>query len=102
MTTARIYQPTRNAMQSGNAKTDEWLLVFEPSGTRPVEPLMGWTSSDDTQTQVTLRFDTKEEAMAYAEKEGIPYQLSEPKKPRRRFMSYSDNFKWGRIGQWTH
>ena len=100
--TARIYKPTRNAMQSGNAKTEDWVLVFEQTTARSIEPLMGWTSTDDTQNQVNLRFESKEEAIAYAQKAGIPYIVSEPREPKRRIMSYSDNFKWGRVGQWTH
>ncbi len=100
--TARIYQPTRNAMQSGNARTDEWVLTFENASARTIEPLMGWTATDDTQSQVTLRFESKEEAIAYAEKQGIPYLVSETKKSVRKVLSYSDNFKWGRVGQWTH
>ncbi|MDX6805303.1 ETC complex I subunit [Terrihabitans rhizophilus] len=100
--TARIYKPTRNAMQSGNAKSEHWVLDFEPATPRSIEPLMGWTSSDDTQRQVRLNFDTKEEAIAYAQKAGIPYQVSEPKEAKALRFSYSDNFKWGRVGQWTH
>ena len=100
--TARIYQPARNAMQSGNGKSDEWVLDFEPATARSIEPLMGWTATDDTQRQVRLHFDTREEAIAYAEKAGIPYLVSEPKKPVRKIISYSDNFKWSRVGQWTH
>jgi hypothetical protein len=100
---ARIYKPTRNAMQSGFAKVKHgWVLDFEPANPRQIDPLMGWTSSDDTQKQVRLNFDTKEEAIAYAEREGMPYQVFEPKTAQRRRMSYSDNFRWGRIGQWTH
>lgn len=100
--TARIYKPSRNAMQSGWANTEHWVLDFEPASARTIEPLMGWTSTDDTQKQVRLRFDTKEEAIAYAEKAGVPYRVSEPKKRVPKQMSYSDNFKWGRVGQWTH
>jgi ETC complex I subunit conserved region len=101
--TARIYKPARNSMQSGFAKMkDDWVLDFEPATPRAKEPLMGWTASDDTQKQVRLHFSTKEEAIAYAEKAGLPYQVAEPKVSRRRPMSYSDNFKWGRVGQWTH
>ena len=100
--TARIYQPARNAMQSGTGNSDSWVLDFEPATARTIEPLMGWTASDDTQRQVRLHFDTREEAIAYAEKQGIPYLVSEPKKPVRKIISYSDNFKWGRVGQWTH
>jgi hypothetical protein len=100
--TARIYKPARNAMQSGVANAEGWVLDFEPATARSIEPLMGWTSSDDMQKQVRLHFDTKDEAIAYAEKAGIPYRVSEPKTQQRRIMSYSDNFKWGRVGQWTH
>ena len=99
---ARIFRPSRSAMQSGKGKSEHWVLDFEPATARSIEPLMGWTSTDDTQKQVRLSFDTKEEAIAYAEKAGIPYFVSEPKKPTRKIMSYSDNFKWTRVGQWTH
>ena len=76
--TARIYQPARSAMQSGQAK-DNWMLEYEPEKPREIEPLMGWTSSTDMKSQVKLMFDTKEEAIAYAERNGIPYRVEEPK-----------------------
>ncbi|MEM7774329.1 MAG: ETC complex I subunit [Pseudomonadota bacterium] len=99
---ARIYQPSRTAMQSGRARTKAWVLAFEPEQPRSVDPLMGWTSSSDMQAQVRLEFDTKDEAIAYAERDGIPYQLIE-KSPRKSApKSYADNFKYGRIGSWTH
>ena len=63
---ARIYQPAKTAMQSGTAKAKGWVLEFAPASAREVDPLMGWTSSDDTQAQVRLRFDTREAAEAYA------------------------------------
>ena len=68
---ARIYRPAKSATQSGLARTKQWLLVFEQDKPREIEPLMGWTSSGDTRQQVRLWFDTKEEAMAYAGREGI-------------------------------
>jgi hypothetical protein len=102
MAVARIYKPARTAMQSGNAKTREWLLEFEPEQAREVEPLMGWTSSGDMRQQVQLRFDTAEEAVAYCERHGIPYQVTEPKTPTRRTISYSDNFAFKRREAWTH
>jgi hypothetical protein len=71
--TARIFKPAKNAMQSGRAKTKDWQLDYEPEQPRFVEPLMGWTSSGDMKQQVTLRFETKEEAVAYCEREGIPW-----------------------------
>lgn len=100
--TARIYKPARTAMQSGTAKTKEWLLEYEPEAARVVEPLMGWTSSTDMKSQIKLRFATKEEAVAYCEREGIPYQVMEPKEPTRRSIAYADNFAFQRRGQWTH
>ena len=76
--TARIYQPARSAMQSVQSK-DDWLLEYEPEKPREIEPLMGWTSSADMRAQVKLRFDTKKEAIAYAERNGIAYRVEEPK-----------------------
>ena len=102
MINARIYKPSKTAMQSGTAKTKSWVLEFEPSTPRVVEPLMGWTSSADTRQQVRLRFDTKEEAIAYCEHHGIPYSVSEPKQRKRRLIAYADNFAFGRRTPWTH
>jgi hypothetical protein len=100
--TARIYKPAKTAMQSGEAQTKEWVLEHEPARPRRIDPLMGWTSSEDTRQQLRLLFDTKEEAIAYAERNGIPYTLAEPKPRRLIRKSYADNFKFGRIGSWTH
>jgi hypothetical protein len=99
---ARIYKPAKTAMQSGTAKTKLWVLEYEPETPRSVEPLMGWTSSSDMRQQLRLSFDTKEEAVAYCERHGIPYQLAEPKPAVRRTISYSDNFAYGRRTPWTH
>ncbi len=100
--TARIYRPARTAMQSGTAKTERWLLEYEPEKPREIEPLMGWTSSSDMKSQLKLWFDTQEEAVAYATRNGIPYRVEQPHDPKRRSISYSDNFKFSRVGQWTH
>jgi hypothetical protein len=100
--TARIYKPARNAMQSGTAKTKDWVLDYEPNTPRVVEPLMGWTSSTDMNSQVRLRFGSKEEAIAYCERHGIAYQVMEEKAPARRTMAYADNFAFQRRGLWTH
>src|ERR1700748_2184171 len=100
--TARIYKPAKTAMQSGQAKTKDWVLDFEPEEARTVEPLMGWTSSGDMRSQVRLHFETKEEAIAYCEREGIAYQVLPDKEPARRTMSYSDNFSFARREPWTH
>jgi hypothetical protein len=99
---ARIYKPARTAMQSGKAKTRQWLLVFEPEAPRRVEPLMGWTSATDMKQQLRLRFATKEEAIAYCERHGIPYRVYEPKEPAPRKIAYADNFSYRRMDQWTH
>src|SRR4030081_3368535 len=100
--TARIYKPAKTAMQSGNAKTKEWVLDYEPEQPREIEPLMGWTSSSDMRQQVKLRFDTVEDAIAYCERLGIAYQVSAPKASARRIISYSDNFAFKRRDPWTH
>jgi hypothetical protein len=102
MSVARIYKPAKTAMQSGTAKTRDWVLDYEPSEPREIEPLMGWTSSGDMRQQLRLRFETKEEAIAYCERHGIPYELSEPHVAARRIISYADNFAYSRRIPWTH
>ncbi len=99
---ARIYKPARTAMQSGNAKTKEWMLDYEPEQPRTVEPLMGWTSSADMRQQVRMQFDTKEEAVAFCQHHGIPYQVFEAKPAVRQRISYADNFAYPRREAWTH
>ena len=94
--TARIYRPAKTAMQSGYARTKEWVLDYEPEEPRVVESLMGWTSSGDMKGQIQLRFMTKDEAIAYAERHGIPYQVFEGKPAPRRGLSYADNFAFNR------
>ncbi len=89
-------------MQSGVARTKEWVLQFEPQSPRTIDPLMGWTGSADPREQVQMSFDTKEEAIAYAERNGIPYAVQEPERRKPVVKSYADNFKYGRIGAWTH
>jgi hypothetical protein len=100
--TARIYRPAKNATQSGMGKTRLWRLEFTPESARSIEPLMGWTSSSDMKSQIKLNFETREEAVAYAERNGIPYRVEEPKDVARRVMSYSDNFRSNRATPWTH
>jgi hypothetical protein len=100
--TARIYKPAKTAMQSGLANTKAWVLDFEPEAPRQVEPLMGWTSSGDMRQQVRLRFDTKDEAVAYCERHGIACQEFEDKPLSRRGISYADNFAFKRRDAWTH
>ena len=100
--TARIYKPARTAMQSGTAKTKEWVLDYEPEQPRAIDPLMGWTSSDDMKQQLRLSFDTKEEAIAYCERHGIAFEAFDSKPHQRPRISYSDNFAATRRGAWTH
>jgi hypothetical protein len=100
--TARIYRPSKTAMQSGKAKTDDWLLEFEPEAALKIEPLMGYTSSTDTRQQVRLRFPDAEAAIAYCERNGLSYSVQQPQEQRRRRASYSDNFAFGRKQPWTH
>jgi len=99
--TARIYLPARSATQSGQAK-DKWVLEYEPEQPRAIEPLMGWVSSGDMKQQIRLKFDSKEEAIAYAQREGIPYRVEEPKPAARKILSYSDNFAPNRLVPWSH
>ena len=100
--TARIFKPAKTAMQSGFANTKDWVLEFEPEEPQTVEPLMGWTSSGDMRQQVKLRFETKDEAVAYCERHGIGYQVFESKLAQQRIASYSDNFAFNRRSPWTH
>ena len=100
--TARIFKPARSAMQQGRAGTHEWVLEFERRTARKIEPLMGWTSSDDTRTQVSMRFRSLEEAVTYATREGIPFRIDEPQKSELKPKSYAENFKFGRVDRWTH
>jgi hypothetical protein len=100
--TARIYKPSKTAMQSGIANTKAWVLEFDLEEPRRVEPLMGWTSSGDMRQQLRLRFETQDEAVAYCERHGIAFQLFEAKPQSRRVMSYSDNFAFKRREAWTH
>ena len=101
---AKIYQPSRSAMQSGQAKTRDWVLEFVRADAKWIDPLMGWTGSDDMNSQVRLRFESRDEAVAYAERYGIAHEVFEPKKRRHilRQNGYGDNFATGRRQAWTH
>ncbi|PPQ30070.1 ETC complex I subunit [Rhodopila globiformis] len=99
---ARIFQPPKNAMQSGWANTREWVLEFVTSNARRPDPLMGWIGGGDTQTQVRLTFDTREEAIDYAQRAGLEYDVELPQPRHIKPKAYADNFKYGRIENWTH
>jgi hypothetical protein len=100
--TARIYRPSRSTTQSGEARSKLWVLEFAPELPTEIDPLMGWTGSRDMRREIKLSFGSKEEAVAYAEKNGIAYKVERPHESRRKLISYSDNFKSTRLGQWTH
>jgi hypothetical protein len=99
---ARIFSPARTAMQSGKARTGSWVLEYEPEKKKKIDPLMGYTTSSDMRSQIRLVFDTKEEAVAYAEKNGIPFRVEPEKEPKRRQISYAENFRYDRKTPWTH
>ena len=101
--TARIFKPAKTAMQSGRGKTNAWVLEHDPKTARGIEPLMGYTSTTNMQCQVRLAFDSREDAISYAEREGLDFRVIEPQTARRQIRIYSDNFKWGKTdGNWTH
>ncbi|MDP3658754.1 ETC complex I subunit [Phenylobacterium sp.] len=99
---ARIYRPSKTAMQSGKAKTKDWVLEFEPARALRSDPLMGWTESTDMNGQVQLAFDTQDEAVRYAQAHGLAFQIAQAKTPKRIIKTYSDNFAFGRKVPWTH
>jgi hypothetical protein len=99
---ARIFQPPKTAMQSGWAKTHAWVLEFLPTTAKRSDALMGWAGGGDTQTQVKLTFETREEAVAYAERAGIAYEVELPHARRVKPKAYADNFRYGRVENWTH
>lgn len=101
---ARIYQPTRNAMQSGTANCDGWTLEYAPEAGKTLDPLMGWTGSADMRGQVKMRFDTKDAAIDFAQSKGIAYrvQVTQTRKQQVRQGGYGENFATNRKTVWTH
>lgn len=91
--TARIYRPSKHTMQSGKANTNCWVLEFEPADKKRPDALMGWAGSHDTQSQVRLRFPTKEAAIAYADRYGIDYVIMSEQPRMLKLQSYADNFR---------
>jgi hypothetical protein len=98
---ARIYLKPKSAMQSGRAGSD-WELHYDSAAPEKPDRLMGWIGGGDTQAQVRLGFATKEEAIAYAERNGIEYDLEIPRERRVRTKAYADNFSYHRTENWTH
>jgi hypothetical protein len=97
MPLARIYKPSKTAMQSGRAETRKWVLEYEQTTRREPDPLMGWTSARDTLNEVRVRFDSREEAVAFAQKHGLDFTVIEPQERIERPKSYADNFRWDRV-----
>ena len=97
MAGARIFRPAKTAMQSGRGGTRSWVLEYAPATPRRPDPLMGWASAQDTLNEVQLRFATLEEAVAFAEKNGLDYSVIEPHDSIEKPKSYADNFRWDRV-----
>ena len=93
MTDVRIFQPSKTAMQSGRRKTHQWMVQFERDAPQVADPLMGWIGSRDTRPQLRLLFDTREEAIAFAERNNLSYVVHEPRAPSVRPKSYAENFR---------
>jgi len=97
MSKAQIYQPAKNAMQSGKGKTQNWLLEYTPETPYFVEGLMGWSGMDDTKREISLRFPNKEAAITYAKDKKIEFEVIEPNKSRQRAKAYADNFVFSKV-----
>ena len=97
MARARIYRPTKTATQSGRAQTRKWILEYEPATPRRPEPLMGWASAADTLNEVQLRFNTCDEAVAFADRLGLDYTVIAPQDTAEKPKSYADNFRYDRV-----
>jgi hypothetical protein len=97
MARARIYRPTKTAMQSGRAQARKWILEYEPATPRQPDPLMGWASAADTLNEVQLRFNSSNEAVAFADRLGLDYTVIAPHDSAERPKSYADNFRYDRV-----
>ena len=99
---ARIYRPAKTAMQSGQAKTEKWVLEYEPTKRQVLDPLMGWSGAGDTMSQIRLTFDSMEEVVAYADKRNLMYSVQPPKDKIVRPKAYAANFSVSRKVPWSH
>ena len=97
-----IYKPTKNAMQSGYVSKDIWELKYLDTAKVKLDPLMGWSGSNDTRKQIILKFDSRQEAIDYAERNLISYKVLVEQKRKIKPKSYADNFAFNRKGMWTH
>ncbi|WP_404335417.1 ETC complex I subunit [Sphingomonas sp. MMS12-HWE2-04] len=93
MKTARIYQRPKNAMQSGRARTADWILEFEPVRQQQADPLTGWAGGDDTTNQLRIAFPTLDAAKAHAEREGFAFHVVPAPTRTLKLQAYADNFR---------
>ncbi len=91
---AKIYKLSKSAMQSGRGKDASWILECDESVERRPEPLMGWTSSNDTKTQIKLKFSSLDDAKAYATKNGLNITVLPPRERKIKPRNYADNFRY--------
>ncbi len=96
MTKALIYRPAKTAMQSGRRNARKWVLEYEPTARRSIDKLMGWTGSSDMRQQIRLRFDSKDQAVAFAKRSRLDYEVIEPHERRPQIRVYADNFRYDR------
>ena len=99
---ARIYKPAKRPTQSGPGGTADWVLEFEPASARLPDPLMGWPQMTDPDGQIRLTFASAEDAVAYCEARGLPFQVAPDRTPKRIIKAYADNFAANRRFPWTH
>lgn len=99
---ARIYRPSKNAMQSGMGSTKLWYLEYTPESPKSFDHVMGYCSSSDMKSQIKLKFESQDEAIDYCKRHGIPYEVITEQSRKHRPRTYADNFRYGRIGTWTH
>ena len=102
MPAVRVYQPRKNAMQSGRAKTKHWMVEFEPGAQPANDTLMGWVGQGDTRNQLKMRFESRDDAVAFCTRNGLEFQVIEPQARKLQRKSYSDNFSPDRDKNWTH
>ncbi len=93
MSEARIYRPARNAMQSGRAKTSQWVVEYAPVAALKPDALMGWAGEGSTMNQLRLSFDSLEDATAYADREGLDYRVIKDQQQRSKPRAYAANFR---------
>lgn len=99
---AKIYKPSKTSMQSGLAQTKKWILEFNSEKPKTIEPLMGWTSSLDTKEQIKLSFTSLQDAILYAKKNNIKFEVVKNNVRKYKPKAYSDNFNYNRLNLWTH